>query len=73
VAGLVTSLPVLPVSQGYRPRAGSLRARVLAARRRARLADTLVAQSCIDHDVALVTSDRDFRHFAALCGLQLIA
>jgi predicted nucleic acid-binding protein len=73
VARLVTSLPVLPVSQGYWQRAGSLRARVLAARRRARLADTLVAQSCIDHDVALVTSDRDFRHFAALGGLQLIA
>lgn len=72
VAGLVTALPVLSVSEGYWQRAGALRARVLAARRRARLADTLIAQSCIDHDVGLVTSDRDFRHFSTLGGLQLI-
>jgi predicted nucleic acid-binding protein len=72
VAGLVAALPVLAVSEGYWQRAGALRARVLAARRRARLADTLIAQSCIDHDVGLVTSDRDFRHFATLGGLHLI-
>jgi len=73
VAGLVAALPVLSVSHGYWQRAGDLRARVLTARRRARLADTLIAQSCIDHDVGLVTSDRDFRHFAAVGGLRLLA
>jgi predicted nucleic acid-binding protein len=30
---------------------------------KARIADTLIAQSCIDHDVPLITRDRDFRHF----------
>jgi predicted nucleic acid-binding protein len=73
VAGLLMALPVLSVSEGFWQRAGALRARILAARRRARLADTLIAQSCIDHDVSLVTSDRDFRHFSALGGLQLMA
>jgi len=35
------------------------------------LADTLIAQSCIDHDVRLVTRDDDFRHFVRLGGLRL--
>jgi len=26
-------------------------------------ANALIAQSCLDHNVALVTNDRDFRHF----------
>jgi predicted nucleic acid-binding protein len=38
---------------------------------RARLPDALIAQSCIDHDVALITRDRDFRYFAKYCGLRL--
>jgi predicted nucleic acid-binding protein len=38
---------------------------------RARLADTLIAQSCIDHGVRLVTRDADFRHFARIGGLRL--
>jgi predicted nucleic acid-binding protein len=44
---------------------------LLARRLRARLADTLIAQSCIDNDVALITRDADFRHFAKYCGLRL--
>jgi predicted nucleic acid-binding protein len=31
----------------------------------------LIAQSCIDHDVALITRDADFRHYAAEGGLKL--
>jgi predicted nucleic acid-binding protein len=38
---------------------------------KARLADALIAQACIDSDVALITRDRDFRHFAKHCGLKL--
>jgi len=34
------------------------------------LADTLIAQICIDHDVPLITRDKDFRHFAKH-GLRL--
>ena len=38
---------------------------------KAGLADSLIAQSCLDHDLALITRDRDFRHFARHAGLRL--
>lgn len=72
VADLISALPVLEVTEGYWRRAGELRAQVLAAGRRARLADTLIAQSCLDHDVSLVSSDRDFRHFVKAGRLRLL-
>jgi predicted nucleic acid-binding protein len=72
VAQLITALPVLDTTVGYWQRAGELRARVLKAGRRARLADTLIAQSCLDHDISLVTADRDFRYFAKAGGLRLL-
>lgn len=72
VAELLLQIPRLEVLDGYWERAGSLRARVLRLRRRARLADTLIAQSCIDHDVCLVTRDSDFRHFVRAGGLRLL-
>jgi hypothetical protein len=64
-------IPVLELERGFWERAGRLRARVIGSGRKARLADTLIAQSCLDHDVPLVTRDRDFRHFAA-AGLRLL-
>ena len=68
---IVLRLPTLEITDGYWLRAAATRSTVLANRLRAPLADTLIAQSCIDHDLALVTRDRDFRHFAAHCGLRL--
>jgi len=72
VAELLRQLPLLETSDGYWDRAGQLRAGVLASRRKARLADTLVAQSCLDHDVPLIARDTDFRHFAREAGLKLL-
>ena len=63
VASLLKELPRLDVKDGYWERSGSLRAKILAKGQKARLADTLIAQSCLDHNVPLVTADRDFRHF----------
>jgi predicted nucleic acid-binding protein len=63
VASLLKELPRLELSDGYWERTGSLRAKVLARGQKARLADALIAQSCLDHNVALVTADRDFRNF----------
>ena len=71
VARLLEEVPVLEIVDGYFRRAGLLRARVLSAKRRARLADTLIAQSCLDHDVPLLTRDADYRHFARVAGLRL--
>lgn len=71
LAALLDRLPVLDPHPGYWTRAGQLRAKLVTRRRRARLADALVAQSCLDHGVRLVTRDDDFQHFARLGGLRL--
>ena len=71
VLELLRQLPLLAVSDGYWERAGVLRGRVIAGGRRAPLADALIAQSCLDHDVPLVTRDRDFRHFERVSRLKL--
>ena len=72
VKDLFLQLPLLEITQGFWHRAGLLRARLLARGRRARLADSLIAQSCLDHDVSLVTRDTDFRHFVRLAGIRIV-
>jgi predicted nucleic acid-binding protein len=67
---LFTALPLLHVTDGYWERVGLLRAGLLARRHRAGLADTLITQSCLDHDVELITRDADFRVFARV-GLRV--
>ena len=70
VAALLKELPRLELKDGYWERSGLLRAKILARGQKARLADTLIAQNCLDHHVPLVTADRDFRHFTRY-GLSL--
>ena len=72
VSELLKVLPLLETSDGYWERAGILRAKALSKNRKARLADSLIAQSCLDHDVPLITRDRDFRTFAIFAGLKLL-
>ena len=72
VRTLLAGLPMLQVEAGYWERAGILRASVLKQRKKARVADALIAQSCLDQATPLVTRDRDFRHFAAAAGLPLL-
>lgn len=67
----ILALPVLPVIDGYWERAGLLRARVLRTGHKAKLADSLIAQSCLDYRVPLVARDRDFRIFHRVAGLKL--
>lgn len=71
VVRLLGVVPRLPLLTDYWERAGQLRAAVLADGRRARLADTLIAQCCMDSSVPLITADADFRHFVAH-GLRLV-
>ena len=71
VKAVFLALPLLDLLDGYWERAGLLRAKALAHGRRAPLADTLIAQSCLDHDVELITRDSDFGHFSRLAGLRL--
>jgi len=72
VTELLKALPLLEPREGYWYRAGTLRAKALSRGRKARLADTLIAQSCLDHDVPLIARDRDFRVFAKFARLKLL-
>jgi len=72
VAETLAEVPLVEIEPGYWQRAGALRARVLAKSRRARLGDALIAQSCIDRGIPLLTRDQDFRAFAETPGLDLV-
>jgi predicted nucleic acid-binding protein len=72
VARTLCDLPAIEIGSDYWKRAGALRAKVLAKRRRARLGDALIAQSCLDGGISLLTRDRDFRAFAEAAGLKLV-
>lgn len=72
VAKTLCDVPAIEIGSGYWQRAGALRAKVLAKRRRARLGDALIAQSCIDGGISLLTRDRDFRAFTEAAGLKLM-
>jgi predicted nucleic acid-binding protein len=66
----VLTLPLLNIKEGYWKRAGDLRRNLLSDGYKAKLADALIAQACIDRDVPLITHDADFRHFIS-AGLKL--
>jgi predicted nucleic acid-binding protein len=72
VAETLSEVPLIEVTSGYWERAGELRAKVLARGRKARLGDALIAQSCIDRGIPLLTRDRDFRAFAESASLNLV-
>ncbi|OGT43300.1 MAG: hypothetical protein A3F42_07745 [Gammaproteobacteria bacterium RIFCSPHIGHO2_12_FULL_37_34] len=64
-------LPILETKENFWQRAGMNRSKLISKRLKARLADMLIAQSCIDYQIPLITRDTDFRHFAKYCGLVL--
>ena len=68
----LADVPIIDVEPGYWQRAGLLRAKVLSNRRKARLGDALIAQSCLDRNIPLLTRDQDFRAFADTSQLNLI-
>jgi len=72
VADTLCEVPMITIEAGYWQRAGVLRAKVLSKRRKARVGDALIAQSCIDGGVPLITRDRDFRAFLDATGLSLL-
>ena len=72
VSEMLLQIPQMEIRPGFWQRAGILRAQVLATRRRARLGDALIAQTCIDARVVLLTRDRDFRAFVETVKLDLV-
>jgi predicted nucleic acid-binding protein len=69
---LILQIPILEIKPGYWERAGQLRAALVKRKYRPKIADTLIAQSCLDHDVPLITRDQDFKPFQKHAGLRLL-
>ena len=65
------NVDLLFIKDGFWQRAGLLRSKVVGRKRKARSIDALIAQSCIDHNVPLITRDNDFRHYEEF-GLYII-
>jgi len=72
VADYIKMIPELPEKSGFWVRAAATRKTLLKKRLKARVADTLVAQGCLDHELTLISRDRDFRNFEKYCGLKVI-
>lgn len=66
------AIPLLQPAEAFWWRAGKLRAAMIRRGYRPKLADTLIAQTCIDHSAALLTRDRDFHPFEKHAGLLLL-
>jgi predicted nucleic acid-binding protein len=72
VQDVIAAMPCLPIVEGYWQRAGRLRAGLLAEGYKARLADTLIAQQCLDADVPLITRDGDYARISRVVALRLL-
>ena len=72
VRELILQLPVLPITDGFWERAGRMRAKLLRLRYKAKMADTLIAQNCLDHGASLLTRDKDFKIFQRWTGLRIL-
>lgn len=73
VVKFIQRIPQLEISSGYWLRTAKLRAKIISKSFKARLGDALIAQSCIDHGIPLITRDRDFRHYVRFGGLKIYA
>jgi predicted nucleic acid-binding protein len=68
---LLTGVPLIEIQPGYWERAGILRAKVLAQGRKA-LGDALIAQTCLDKGIAVITRNRDFQAFTEAASLRIV-
>ena len=62
---------MLEILPEYWERAGKLRAMLIERGLRPKIPDVLIAQSCLDHSVRLITRDSDFHQFEKHAGLLL--
>ena len=69
--GFLRGIKLLEILSGYWERAGLMRAEMIRKGYKPKLPDTLIAQSCIDHDMPLLTRDDGFGIFAAHGELKL--
>lgn len=69
---ILSEFILLNIDEGYWERTGLLRAKMRKTGRKAPLGDALIAQACIDADVALLTRDADFKAYEQIAGLKLV-
>ena len=68
---IIADIPVLELKDGFWERVGLNRAVILQTGKKARLADSMIATSCMDHSIAIISSDTDYRHFTEHFGLEV--
>jgi predicted nucleic acid-binding protein len=69
----ILGFPLLEIKPNFWERAGDLRKAVLTKKLTARLGDALIAQSCLDAGIPLVTRDHDFRNLGLVSKLKIIS
>jgi len=62
-------LPLVPWSVEFWELAGVMRQKLLKKKLKVRLADALIVQCCLSHQIPLITRDRDFKHYEKNFGL----
>jgi len=69
---VILSMPCLEIKEGFWSRVGYLRRTMIRKKLRARLADSLITQFCLDYRLTLITRDNDFKNFRKNSELNLI-
>ena len=71
LANALSELIILHITEGYWQRVGKMRADILRRGLKSRLADVMIAQTCIDYNIPLFTCDSDFKHYKDYHKLKL--
>ncbi|MBN8554152.1 MAG: PIN domain-containing protein [Deltaproteobacteria bacterium] len=67
----ILKLPSLEIKPGFWERVGKLRRILFKKKLKPKLADTLIAQFCLDHSLPLLTRDKDFQNFQRFGSLVI--
>lgn len=65
----ILDLPRMETLPGFWERVGRNRSTILRSGLKAKLADSMIATFCLDHEIPLIARDGDYRHFANHFGL----
>jgi len=71
VAQALQQMPLVELPDEFWVKVGKIRRELLAEGKKARLADAMIAMSCIENELPLITRDRDFRHYGKF-GLRVL-
>ena len=71
VADLLVEMPLVELTDEFWVKVGEARRQILAKGRKARLADSMIAVSCMEKSIPLITRDSDFRHYVEF-GLKIL-